>query len=110
MQINARNFAAALAYLGADVESAMLDIVAVSPAISARLRAILFADNQSPKLRYIKERDGLGSYFFTDYSYPRWISVMHAADYLCLVIGDDNVLKYLKVKFSEYNLEVLIEK
>lgn len=106
--INSRNLAGALSYLGADVESALLEITKTSPNLDRKVRATLYAHCEKPKLRYIKSRhtDGL---VFTGPFMARYTCAMHAVDLITQVIGDDKIVMYLKAKFPEYNLKELYE-
>lgn len=108
MQINSRNLAGALSYLGADVESALLAVTATSPNLDRKVRATLYAHNEKPKLRYIKSRhtDGL---VFTGPFMARYTCTMHAVDLITQVLDDAKIVQYLKAKFPEYDIKELYE-
>ncbi len=108
MNINARNLAASLAYLGADVESALLDVSSASPILDKKVRRSLFLDNELPKLRLIADRNQRMLHFI-HIPCPRTACVMHAVDYICQVIDDATIVTYLQSRFSDYNIEVLLE-
>lgn len=107
--IMARDLAAALTYLGADVEAALLDLVAVSPGLESRVRSALFAHSTLPQLRYISDRSGT-CLRFVHLSIPQWVCVKHAVDFVCQVIEDAEVVTYLQAKFSEYDLTELVQR
>ena len=105
-RINARNLAAALTSLGADVESALLELAAVSPTLDSKVRRALFYHNELPKLRNVP--DGYGdNLLFVDNRLSRPVCAMHAVDQVTRVLDDERVVQYLESKFSEYNVEVL---
>lgn len=108
MNINSRNLAGALSYLGADVESALLAITKTSPNLDRKVRATLYAHNQIPRLRYIKSRhtDGL---ILVGSPMAKYTCAMHAVDLITQVIDDGKIVTYLKAKFPEYNLKELYE-
>jgi hypothetical protein len=106
--ISARNLGAALAYMGADVESALLDLAAVSPALDAKVRAALYRHNKLAKLRYIHTKREAG-YCFVDTNTSRPVAVMHAVDAVCRVLDDADVVQYLKTMFVGYNWQELVE-
>lgn len=100
--INARNLGAALAYLGADVESALLELTVTSPQLDAKVRRALFHTAEPAKLRSIKDRSSPGLHFVL-IEHPRWSCVMHAIDFVTQVIDDASIISYLVTKFSEYS-------
>lgn len=105
MNINARNLAAALTYLGADVESALLELASVSPHLDAKVRRELFRESEPAKLHAINDRHGDGLRFIA-LEQPRWICAMHAIDQICLVLDDNAIVQYLKAKFQDYDLKL----
>lgn len=106
--INARNLAAILGHMGADVESAFLELTATTPSLDARMRLALYPHQQLPKLRYIESKRFIG-YSVSEYNCPRTVCLMHAADTLGLALDDEEIVQFLKAKFSEYNWKELIE-
>lgn len=108
MQITARNYAAALSYLGADVESALLELVTVAPKLDKRVRAALFAHEVKPKLRFMSSRHFEGL-LFVHYPMSKHVCAMHAVDLLTLVIDDGDCVAYLRAKFPNVDIEVLRE-
>lgn len=108
MIIDARNLAAALAYMGADVESALLEISAASPSLDAKVRAALFHHEEPAKLRYISDRNRTNAYF-VHVQHPRWTCAAHAADQITRVLDDGAVVQYLQARFADYHPEVLLD-
>lgn len=106
MIICARHLAAALSYLGADVESALLELASVAPVLDAKVRKELFRDSTA-KLQWISDRNSSGMHFIAQYQ-PRWICAMHAVDQVTRILDDSDVVQYLKAKFPDTNIEVLI--
>lgn len=107
MQINARNLAAALVSLGADVETALLELVATSPALDAKVRNCLFAHETLPKLRHFLSRMDDG-HLFVHSPQSRPVCAMHAVDQVTRILDDSDCVAYLRARFPEYNLEELV--
>lgn len=103
--ITARNLGAALSYLGADVESALLELASVSPQLDAKVRKELYRDCTPGRLRSIKDR-GVECIYFVALEQPRWACIMHAIDYICQVLENALVVQYLETKFSGYSDEL----
>lgn len=104
--IDARNLAAALTTLGADVESALLDLTANAPSLDAPVRKALFAHNELPTLRFIADRRSVGLHFI-DRRMTREVCIMHATDLLTRYFDDSAIVNYLVSTFPTYNLENL---
>ncbi len=107
MKITARNLAAALSYLGADVESAFLELAAASTALDANVRVALYPTQEPAKLRSIATR-GETQLLFVEHNCSKHICAMHAADQICLMLDDADLVMYLTSKFPEYNVEELL--
>lgn len=101
MLINARNLAAALAYEGADVEAALLELVSGAPSLDAKVRRALYHDTAPTKLIFVQDRQESG-YKFVHHHQPRWVCVMHAIDAITQFIADSDIKRYLETRFSEY--------
>ena len=98
--LNARNLAAALSSIGADVESALLELVADSPTLDTLVRRELFRDCSLPKLHYINGHRSTG-FYYTDTNCSRPICAMHAVDQLTRFFDDADIVGYLKTSFQE---------
>lgn len=107
MNINARNLAAALVSLGADVETALLELVATSPALDAKVRAALYHHEELPKLRHFVSRMDDG-HLFIHMPQSRPVCVMHAVDRVTQVLDDSDCVAYLQAQFPEYRIEELV--
>lgn len=99
--LTARNLAAALSSLGADIETALLELVSVSPAVEANVRKELFRHCELPKLRYVPGRRDAG-FLYIDTRCSQPVCAMHAVDQITRVLDDSDVIQYLKSKFQSY--------
>lgn len=108
MNIDARNFAATLAYMGADVESALLELVAVSPTLDTKVRRALYHNNRCATLRMIGDRRTAKLHFIVT-EQSRWACAMHAVDFIGQLIDDASIVTYLQSRFPDYNIDTLVE-
>lgn len=104
--ISARNLAAALVSLGADVESALLELASVAPSLDRDVRKALYYHCEIPKLRQIADRCAPGLHFIES-SMTRPTCAMHAVDQVTRVLDDEDVAAFLRTRFSEFSLEAL---
>lgn len=109
MIINARNLVAALSSLGANVESALLELASVAPVLDAKVRAALFPHVAAPKLRFIHDRNDSGLKYVETPPISKAVCAMHAVDAITRVLDDAQVIQYLEAKFPEHNVKSLVE-
>lgn len=99
--LNARNLAAALTSLGADIETALLELVATAPMLESKVRGELYRHCELPKLRYISGRREAGFYYH-DTNCSRPVCAMHAVDQITRLLDDGDVVQYLKTRFQDH--------
>ena len=111
MLITARHLAAALTHIGADVESALLELAAVAPSLDTKVRAALYWTSEPAKLRFIKDRDFTGYRYIETPPMTRETCAMHAVDQITRILDDTQVVQYLEGRFEEKlnALEVLVD-
>lgn len=98
--MTAAHTAAALNYLGADVETALLELSAIAPTLHAKVREHLFFDLRLPKILCLQGKE---IYVDRSIDYPQ-VRFHNAIAELLPYVDNATIVEYLHSKFPSYDL------